>query len=418
LRAKPLPPDGASRHDRGVNDCDFLLVGGGLVGLATARALAFCASSSRIVLLEKEPAVAQHQSGRNSGVLHAGVYYAPGSAKARFCREGREEMLRFCRERGIPHRLSGKLIVAADVPECARLENLAERARANGATFERCDERRIREIEPEAAGLAALHIPESGVVDFGAVARAIAAELADAGVEVRTSAPCVGLRRDGPRTRVFTPTEEFNTRVVVACAGLHADRLAIAAGLTPDLGIVPFRGEYLRIRPPFADRIRSLIYPVPDPSLPFLGVHVTRGIDGSVECGPNAVLAFAREGYRRTDFDLRDVLATLRAPGFARFAWRHARYGMSELHRSFSIDAFTAAARRIAPALSPSDLEPAPSGVRAQAIARDGNLVDDFRIDDSEFGIHVLNAPSPAATASLALGREIAARAARRFRES
>lgn len=390
---------------------DHVIVGGGLVGLATARALSLDSEGARIALIEKEDDVALHQSGRNSGVLHAGVYYAPGSEKARLCREGRAVMIEYCREKSIALNLCGKVIVAIDAEETARLDALEARARANGVEVERIGRERLHELEPAASGMAALHVPQTGVVDFRAVARTLAADLIARGVEIWLGEPFVGARIDRDRMRVFTTTRTALTRNVITCAGLHADRVSRAALASPRVSIVPFRGEYAALRRSRDSLVRALIYPVPDPRLPFLGVHFTRDVHGHVECGPNAVLAFAREGYHRTNLDVRDLWSTLTTPGFFRFARTHARYGITEFRRSFDRTAFARAGRRLIPDLRDDDLEPALAGVRAQAITPEGTLVDDFEITESRFGIHVLNAPSPAATASLAIGRELANRA-------
>lgn len=390
---------------------DHIIVGGGLVGLATARALLLHSEGSKIVLIEKEQEVAMHQSGRNSGVLHAGVYYAPGTARARLCREGRAAMIEYCREHAIAMRICGKVIVAVDAEETARLDALEARARANGVAVERLGRERLKELEPAANGVAALHVPETGVVDFRAVAKTLASELLERGVEIWLGESFVGARVDRDRLRVFTTTKTAVTRSVITCAGLHADRVSRAALAIPRVSIVPFRGEYSAIRSSRDSLVRALIYPVPDPRLPFLGVHFTRDVHGVVECGPNAVLAFAREGYHRTIVDLRDLWSTLTTPGFLKFARTHARHGVAEFRRSFDKTAFANAGRRLIPDLRDDDLEPALAGVRAQAITPEGTLVDDFEITESRFGLHVLNAPSPAATASLAIGRELAQRA-------
>lgn len=386
---------------------DHVVVGGGLVGLATTLALSRAMPDDRILLIEKEDSVARHQSGRNSGVLHAGVYYVPGSAKARLCRDGRAAMLSFCRERAIAHHICGKVIVATSEEELPRLDALETRARANEVAIERVGPERLAEIEPAVRGIAALHVSESGVVDFSAVAREIAGELRLRGVETWFGEPFVGAREESVGLRVFTTTRTALTKRIVTCAGLHADRVARAALATPKVSIVPFRGDYARLRRGRDELVRALVYPVPDPKLPFLGVHFTRDVAGHVECGPNAVLAFAREGYEAGDFDAHDTWTTLSAPGFLRFARRHARYAFAEFTRSIDASRFAQEARRLIPALADDDLEPAPSGVRAQAIAHDGSLVDDFAIERSKHGVHVLNAPSPAATASFAIADAI-----------
>ncbi len=355
------------------------VVGGGIVGLATAYAL----RRHGPVVFEKEAAVARHQTGRNSGVFHTGVYYKPGSEKARLCVEGRRLMVEFCREHGIAHALCGKIIVATERAEIPRVDELERRARANGAAVERIGPGRIREIEPHAAGIDGLHLPESGIVDYGDVARKLASF-----VEVRTGVEVKDVRA-------------LRADVVINCAGLYSDRVARSR-----TRIVPFRGEYYSLRRP--ELCRGLIYPVPDPAFPFLDVHFTRKIRGGVEAGPNAVLAFAREGYRRQDVKVRDLLETLGYPGFWRMLRRYWRKGLGELWRSWSKAAFVRSAQRLLPEVREDDFLPGGAGVRAQALDPDGRLVDDFRIERREGQIHVLNAPSPAATASLAIGRHVA----------
>lgn len=357
------------------------VVGGGIVGLATAHAL----RDLRPVVFEKERGVARHQTGHNSGVIHSGIYYKPGSFKARLSVEGARLMKSFCSQNGIPHEICGKVIVAVEEAELPRLEELLRRARANGVVAERLDEAGLRDVEPHARGIAALRVPGTGIVDYGAVARKLAE-----GVDVR-----LGVRVDSVRS--------LGARLVVNCAGLHSDRLARSR-----LKIVPFRGEYYDLRR--TDLVRGLIYPVPDPAFPFLGVHFTRRVGGGVEAGPNAVLALKREGYRWRDVSIRDALETLAYPGFRRLARRHWRMGLMEVWRSIRKPAFVRALQRLVPAVRAEDLEPAGAGVRAQALDPDGTLVDDFRIEERPGEIHVLNAPSPAATASLAIGKLIADR--------
>lgn len=355
------------------------IVGGGIVGLAVAYAL----REQRPVVFEKESAVATHQTGRNSGVIHTGVYYKPGSQKARLCVEGHRRMIDFCRAHGLPHAVCGKIIVATDPREIPRVDDLERRARANGVKVERIGPSRIREIEPNAAGIDGLHLPEAGIADYAAVARTLSSF-----VEVRT-----GVRVDDVRS--------LGADLVINCAGLYSDRLARSR-----VRIVPFRGEYYYLRRP--DLVRGLIYPAPDPTFPFLDVHFTRKVHGGVEAGPNAVLAFAREGYRRTDVNVRDLLDTLAYPGFWRMARRHWRMGLTEMLRSFSKAMFVRSAQRLLPAVTAEDLVPGGAGVRAQALDPDGKLVDDFRIERRPGAVHVLNAPSPAATASLAIGEFVA----------
>lgn len=355
------------------------IVGGGIVGLATAYAL----RKHGPVVFEKEPAVARHQTGRNSGVFHTGVYYKPGSRKAALCVEGRRLMVEFCREHAVPHSLCGKIIVATEAKELPRLDELERRARANGVEARRIGPREIRELEPRAAGIDGLHLPGSGIVDYAEVARKLASF-----VEVRTGVDVTDVRA-------------LQAKLVINCAGLYSDRVARSR-----TRIVPFRGEYYYLRRP--ELVRGLIYPVPDPEFPFLDVHFTRKIQGGVEAGPNAVLAFSRQGYRWTDLNVRDLLDTLGYPGFWRMARRYWRMGLGEMWRSLNKKAFVASCRRLLPDVREDDLLPGGAGVRAQALGMDGRLLDDFVIERRPGAIHVLNAPSPAATASLAIGRHVA----------
>jgi L-2-hydroxyglutarate oxidase LhgO len=376
-----------------VESHDVAVVGAGLVGLATAKALLEARPGLKLAVHDKEPRVAAHQSGRNSGVLHAGLYYAPGSLKARFCREGRAELIAFAEERGIPYRITGKLVVAADESELGRFDDLAARGRENGLAVEVLD--RWHELEPHVRGVRALHVPESGVIDFGAVARAYADVVRELGGELVLGHEVRDLRA-------------LRAGAVVTCGGLQADRLARG-----QWRIVPFRGDYYAIRDP--ELVRGLVYPVPDPAFPFLGVHFTRRIDGSLLAGPNAVPAAAREGYGRASFDLRDTVDVLRHPGFRRLARSYARTGALELWRDLVKPAMARELQRYVPALRPADVAYGPAGVRAQVLDRDGSLVDDFLLEDGEDALHVVNAPSPAATASLPIGRHVAERAIERF---
>lgn len=391
---------------------DFVVVGGGIVGLATARALAR-GGERRVAVLEAEPEVGSHQSGRNSGVVHSGLYYKPGSLKARLCVEGRLALERYCAERGVAFERCGKLVVATRPDEMPRLDELERRGRANGlAGLRRLPAEAIREHEPHAAGIAALLVPETGIVDFPAMCRALAADIAGAGGEVLTARTVRGARRDGDALVVETAgsaaTGALRARALVACAGLHADRVARACGVEPLVRIVPFRGEYHLLAPERRALVRNLIYPVPDPRFPFLGVHFTRRVGGEVEAGPNAVLALARHGYSWGAVSARDLAETFAWPGFWRLASRHAGHALGEVHRSLDRHAFASALRRLVPELRDDDLAPARAGVRAQALGRDGALVDDFHLVAGERQLHVLNAPSPAATASLAIGEWIA----------
>lgn len=385
---------------------DVVIVGGGIVGLATARALA---GRAAVLVVEAEARLAEHQTGHNSGVIHSGLYYRPGSAKARTCVAGREALYRFCAEYGIPHERCGKLVVATTRAELPALGELYRRGTANGLVGLRwLDPAGMREVEPHVAGVAALHVRETGIVDYRAVAAAFARVVTAAGGQVRTSCRFLACYREADGLVLETTGGTIRTGLLVNCAGLHSDRVARACGVEPGLKIVPFRGEYYRLRPHAVHLCRNLIYPVPDPRLPFLGVHFTRMIGGGVECGPNAVLAFRREGYRFTDVNGRDVWELVRYGGFWRLAARYWRTGLYELYRSLSRRAFWLALRRLVPAVSLHDLEPGGAGVRAQAVAPDGRLVDDFVIRQAERMVHVLNAPSPAATASIAIGHTIA----------
>ena len=397
----------------------LIVVGGGIVGLATALELA--GRGHRVTVLEAEERLAAHQTGHNSGVIHSGLYYAPGSAKARLSAEGRNALYRFCDEEGIAWRRTGKLVVATAPPDLPRLDELERRGRANGLTgLERLSAARLRERFPEVAGIAGLWVPQTGVVDFRAVAAALARRLEAAAGEIRTGARVTRIEGRNGELRLGLAgsgkgSAAVAARFLVNCAGLQSDRLARLAGARPDVRIVPFRGEYRELVPAARRRVEVPIYPVPDPRFPFLGVHLTPTIDGRVEAGPNAVLALHRHGYRGQDRlrkrawrDPRDLAAVLSYPGFWRMARRHWRYGLSEVARSWSDGLFVRSVRALVPGLAREDFVPGGSGIRAQAVARDGSLVDDFRIVHGERAVHVLNAPSPAATAALAIGREIA----------
>jgi L-2-hydroxyglutarate oxidase LhgO len=395
---------------------DLAVVGGGIVGLATAHRLRRAFPDRPVILLEKEPELAAHQTGHNSGVIHSGLYYKPGSAKARTCVAGGRLMKEFCRRHGVACRVTGKVVVATSPAELPALDELHRRGTANGVPgLALVGPDRLREIEPHAAGLRALHVPEVGIVDYGDVARTLAALFERDGGVIRRGVRFERARPHGDGLVLVTSHGDVVARRLLACAGLHSDRVARAEGEDPGTRIVPFRGEYYALVPEREALVRGLIYPVPDPRFPFLGVHFTRMVKGGVECGPNAVLAWAREGYRKRDVGLRDLAETLGYPGFWRMARRHWRMGWDELVRSYSKRAFVRALQRLVPELRPDDVRPAGTGVRAQALARDGALVDDFVIVERERALHVLNAPSPAATASLAIADEIVARAQARF---
>ncbi|HEX3770734.1 MAG TPA: L-2-hydroxyglutarate oxidase [Polyangiaceae bacterium] len=398
-----------------MREADAVVVGGGIVGLATALAVLDARAGAKVVVLEKEPGVAAHQTGRNSGVIHAGLYYKPGSLKARLCARGRSLLERFCEARGVPFERCGKLVVATSAEEVQRLDELERRGKANGLTgITRIGPEAMREIEPHAAGVAALHVAETGIVDYREVARAYAHELERRGAEVVTGARATSIERRGSRVVVASTAGDVEARVLVGCAGLASDRVARMAGLDVDVAIVPFRGEYWMLAPERSSLVKNLIYPVPDPAFPFLGVHFTRRIGAarSIEAGPNAVLALKREGYTRTSFDARDTWGIATWPGFWRMARKHWRAGLGEQWRSWSRAAFARACAALVPSITAADLAPGGAGVRAQALSRTGALLDDFAFAEGERMVHVLNAPSPAATASLAIGEEIARRAA------
>ncbi|WP_181800476.1 L-2-hydroxyglutarate oxidase [Streptomyces ipomoeae] len=391
-----------------VYDCDVLVVGGGIVGLSTAYAITRAAPGTRVTVLEKEAGPARHQTGRNSGVIHSGIYYRPGSLKARYAVKGAAEMVKFCAEYGIAHAVTGKLIVATERSELPRLHALVQRGRENGIPVRELGPAQITEYEPEVRGLAAIHVGTTGICDFVGVARQFAEA---SGAEIRYGAQVERIDRRaslGVAVRV-RGGDVVRGRVLVNCAGLQCDEVARMTGDEPGMRIVPFRGEYYELARP--EMVRGLVYPVPDPAFPFLGVHLTRGIDGNVHIGPNAVPALAREGYGWGTVRVRELGATLAWPGAWRIARRHWRYGAGELRRSVSKRAFTGAVRRLLPGVSEGDLVPAAAGVRAQAVLRDGTLVDDFLIREGVRAVHVLNAPSPAATASLPIGREVGRRA-------
>jgi len=385
----------------------LIIIGGGIVGLATALKAARQQVAREIIVLEKDGQTGGHQSSHNSGVLHCGLYYKPSSLKARLAVEGIREMIAFCREHGIPHDICGKIVLAVDEPEVARLRDLEARGTANGVNGLQWLEgtAAIQEIEPHAVGRAALRVPEEGIVDYAAVMRKMVELIRAAGHQVRTSAPALRVRTDGGRQIVTTPQEEISADFIVNCAGLHCDRVARSAGFTPDSRIIPFRGDYWKLAPSGAHLVRHLIYPVPDPTLPFLGVHFTRMIGGGIEAGPNAVLAFKREGYKRTDFSLKDSWETFTFPGLYQFLKKYPGTTWDELRNSFSKKVFLKNLQRLIPEIRMEHISrDGGSGVRAQAIHRDGSLLMDFALEQKPGQIHLLNAPSPGATASLAIG--------------
>lgn len=397
------------------NTADIAIVGGGIVGLATAYQLTR-RPGLRVVVLEAESGLARHQTGHNSGVIHSGLYYKPGSLKALNCTRGRESLYRFCAENGVAHERCGKLVVAVTESEVPALNELERRGRANGLEgMLRIRGAQLQDYEPHVAGLEALWVPTTGIVDFPGVTETYARLVQEAGGEVRTQARVVNVRRDGAELVVETVSGPVRARNLVNCAGLQSDRIARLCGLDPGLQIIPFRGEYYELVPEQHHLVRNLIYPVPDPRFPFLGVHFTRMVKGGVEAGPNAVLAFRREGYHKLDFSLRDSVDMATFPGFWRMAGKYWKTAAGEFHRSFSKDAFVTALQKLMPAIRAEHLKPGGAGVRAQAVTREGALVDDFRLLEAERMIHVLNAPSPAATASLSIGETIAGMAAKNF---
>ena len=391
----------------------FVVVGGGILGLATARQLVLSQPDAEVTVLERESALAQHQTSHNSGVVHAGIYYAPGSLKARLCRRGLGLLREYCGSRGLPYDACGKVVVAVDERELAPLRALEERATANGVPGLRwLEQSELVEVEPFVHGVAGLHSPETAIADFAAVARAYAEDVSAAGGQIRTGAPVARVEQNGrvAAVQLLDGSRIEGDRVIV-CAGLQADRLAMASGESAEPRIVPFRGEYWQLRPERTHLVKGLIYPVPDPALPFLGVHLTRKIDGTVVLGPNAILSTARHAYERRRFDPRDTFEAVSWPGTLRMLRRHWRAGVGEVVRSASKRQFVREVARYVPAVNVADVLPAPAGVRAQAIDRDGSLVDDFRLGSHGSVTWVRNAPSPAATSSLAIAEELVARA-------
>jgi L-2-hydroxyglutarate oxidase LhgO len=399
-----------------IMNCDVIVVGGGIVGLATSLRLIEARPGLRLLLLEKESTLGAHQTGNNSGVLHAGLYYKPGSAKARMAVQGLQSMLQFCRDHDIAHETCGKIVVATSQDELSRLDLLWERGHANGLQgLQRLSPGQIREMEPHATGLGAIRVPQEGIVDYPAVARKMGELICRQGGEIRLGVRVRRLIRKGGVWTAESNAGEFHGRFVITCAGLHSDRLVRSSGMRARARIVPFRGEYFKLRADRQHLVRNLVYPVPDPRYPFLGVHFTRLIHGGVEAGPNAVLAFAREGYRWTTVHARDLVESATYPGLWRFLGAHPAMCGSELMRSISRTRFCHSLQQLVPEIQPGDLEPGGAGVRAQAMTVDGRLVEDFCFEEGEGILHVVNAPSPAATASLELGAHIASRAMARM---
>lgn len=394
---------------------DLAVVGGGIVGLATAYQFTRRYPGRRVLVLEKEARLAEHQTGRNSGVLHSGIYYKPGSLKALTCRAGKKAMEEFCAAEGIAHEICGKVIVAVSDADLPALQRIFERGQANGVVCTLIDKARLGELEPAASGIAAIHVPETGIVNYRQVCERLAERVRQAGGQVVCNARVTALRHGADGITALTTAGDFVSSELVTCGGLHSDRLAKLSGAAPPAKIVPFRGEYYALKPSAWALCRNLIYPTPDPQFPFLGVHFTRMTDNTVECGPNAVLAFGREAYRFTDVNLGDLLESCTYSGFLRMAARHWRMGTAEMWRSLSKKAFVRALQRLVPAIRAEDLEAAPAGIRAQAVTPDGGLVDDFMILERDRIVNVCNAPSPAATASLRIGEIIVSKLAGRY---
>ena len=393
---------------------DIIIIGGGIVGLATAYQFTLDYPLLKITLLEKEQQLAAHQTGHNSGVLHTGVYYKPGSLKALNCIEGKSRMEDFCRKEGIDYEICGKVIVAISEAELPALETIYQRGRTNGVSCEMINSEKLHELEPHVAGIKAVHVPEAGIVDYGQVCKRFAKHLQNnEDNQIHCSTKVIGIHHS-ERIVVETEQGEFEGRFLVNCAGLYSDKIT-AMTQPPESKIIPFRGEYYEVRPEKHYLCRNLIYPVPDPNFPFLGVHFTRMINGSLECGPNAVLAFAREGYTRSTVNFLELAEVLSYPGFIKLAAKYWRAGAGEMWRSFSKVAFVRALQRLIPEISADDLETAPAGIRAQAVLSNGKLVDDFLIQANKNIINVCNAPSPAATSSLNIGKHIVDIVAERF---
>ncbi len=388
---------------------DFAIIGGGIVGLSTGMALGKRYPNARIVVLEKESNWAFHQTGNNSGVIHSGVYYKPGSYKAKFCRDGATSMVEFCQEHNIDHEVCGKVIVATDLDEIPRLENLYNRGLENGIKVKRITAEEVKEVEPHVRCVAGIRVYSTGIANYKQVCFKYAELIQNLGGDLRLNTKVLRIVKSGSNHVLETNNGTFETRFVINCGGLHSDRIAKLGKVDPGAKIVPFRGEYYELTPEKRYLVKTLIYPVPNPDFPFLGVHFTRMIDNSVHAGPNAVLSFKREGYKKTDFDLRDFAEVMTYPGFWKLAARHADEGIKEIIRSFSKAAFVRSLQQLIPEIQAEDLVPCHAGVRAQALMNDGKLVDDFLIIHGQNSVHVCNAPSPAATSSIEIGKAIVA---------
>ena len=391
------------------NSFDVIVIGGGIVGLASAHAILERHPGLHLVVIEKEIKLAAHQTGRNSGVIHSGLYYKPGSLKAQNCKNGYKLLLEFCAKEEVAYEICGKIVVATKTEEFSRLEELAIRGKANGLSrIRHLSESEIKDHEPHCAGRRGLFVPETGIIDYKQMCEKLAVRITALGGEILLGEKIESISSSLGRQRVSTSHSSYDSKVVVVCAGLQADRLASKMDRNLDLRILPFRGEYFSLKPSAQKLVKNLIYPTPDPAFPFLGVHFTRMIDGSIECGPNAVLALAREGYLKTDFSMRDIWETITWPGFRHVARRHWRTGLGEYKRSIFKSSFVTALQRLVPEITKDDLVPAAAGIRAQACSRDGDLLDDFEIRTIGSTVHICNAPSPAATASLSIGQHVA----------
>ena len=389
---------------------DFAIVGGGIVGLSTGMAIYERFPNSKVIVIEKESAVAEHQTGHNSGVIHSGIYYQPGSFKARFARQGSQSMTKFCQTHGIQHDICGKVIVATKEEELPLLDNLYKRGLENKLNIQKISIDELKEIEPHVNGLSAIRVPQAGIVNYRQVSEKFADIIREQGGEIQLNTKVEKIHEESDNVTIETSRGTVKARMVINCAGLHSDRVAASAGYKTDMKIVPFRGEYYKLKPEKRYLVKNLIYPVPNPKFPFLGVHFTRMISGEVDAGPNAVLSFKREGYKKTDFNARDLAEVLRYGGFWKLAGKFMKEGLDEYVRSFSKKQFTKSLQELIPEIQEDDLIPAPAGVRAQALRDDGNMVDDFHIIVGKRTIHVCNAPSPAATASIEIGKEVVSR--------
>lgn len=386
---------------------DFAIVGGGIVGLSTGMALYKRFPNAKVVIIEKESVVAEHQTGHNSGVIHSGIYYKPGSFKARFARQGSKSMTEFCQMYGIEHDICGKVIVATKQEEMPLLENLYQRGLQNELAIHKIDSDELKEIEPHVKGLGAIRVPQAGIVNYRQVSEKFAEIIQEHGGEIRLNTKVEKMWEESDQVVIETNRGTLKAGIAINCAGLHSDRVAAATGYKTDMKILPFRGEYYKLKPEKRYLVKHLIYPVPNPKFPFLGVHFTRMISGEIDAGPNAVLSFKREGYKKTDFNARDLIESLSFPGLWKMAGKFAKEGLDEYVRSFSKKQFTKSLQELIPEIQEDDLIPAPAGVRAQALTSDGNMVDDFHIIMGKRTIHVCNAPSPAATASIEIGKEV-----------